>query len=219
MAFLGENYARARAARAPLGFCAMVLTFAVLTYFGMIVFIHAQQITTVRPICGVALAICLIFGRTIVWRVLLAAAVSGLIVRLAFGGSVPPKVLSAGFSVVAVLATYYGAQRLFGPTIDFRKWKQLAGFTAISGAVSGVSGVLFAGPLYWIYGQHFWLNWQQWFVTTTFSFAVFTPAIVLAATMEPAAFESHKNRLACSLAILFGVLAVAFFNRRARFFS
>ncbi len=48
MADLGRRFARRSAAHTPLGFAGMTLMFAVLTYFGMIIYIHADQITTVR---------------------------------------------------------------------------------------------------------------------------------------------------------------------------
>ena len=58
-----ELWGRHSRLQAILGFAAMVALFALLTWLGMEVFVRAASLTTVKPVCGVALAICLIFGR------------------------------------------------------------------------------------------------------------------------------------------------------------
>ena len=57
-------------------------------------------------VAAFALAICLIYGRPIVWRVAIAGAISGALIKLIHGDSISDSFLTSGLAVATVLGTY-----------------------------------------------------------------------------------------------------------------
>ena len=85
------------------GLATMALLFLLLMYFGTLIYNRADHVTSVRPIVGVALAICLIFKRAILWRVVLATLIASAAVKLSFGNPISESLLSASLLSASVL--------------------------------------------------------------------------------------------------------------------
>src|SRR3954469_4603742 len=66
-------------------FVALTLLFALLNYTGSALYHTAAGVTTVKPFCGVALAILLINGRSWLWPVLVSGTIGAIFAKAAFG--------------------------------------------------------------------------------------------------------------------------------------
>jgi signal transduction histidine kinase len=192
-------------------FVALTILFGLLNYMGSVLYHHAGGLTTVKPYGGVALALCLIYGRRSLWPIVLAGTLGGMFAKYIFSDTFADVVLTPGTASITLLATYLVSQRLVARTIDFRVWKQLVGFIAVAACVSAVTAVLFASQMgLWSKILHFWANWQAWFIPTTLSYVIFTPVIVLLATADKTVIRANARRIAASLAMLAVVLALNF---------
>ncbi len=196
--------------QATLGFAAMVALFALLTWLGMEVFVRAASLTTVKPVCGVALAVCLIFGRETVWRVAVAVLVSGIAVRLAMGEGPAESAWSTALVALSMLGVYFAARRFIGPSVDFHIWNQLVRFMAICVAVSAATGIIFALSFNGFSEHFFWTYYELWWVPTTLGYAVFTPAVALAARVDLKRIVARRRALAGSLTLVAAALAANF---------
>ena len=107
------------------GFATMVLLFLLLMYFGTLIYNQADHNTTVRPMLGVALSICLVFRRPVVWRIFLAMLIASTAVKVAFGNPISESVFSSSLLSASVLIIYLLSQQIIGQSFDFRSWRQL----------------------------------------------------------------------------------------------
>jgi len=188
----------------------MTLVFAALDSLGTLISHKTGHIVTVRPVCGLAIALCLLLGRAAVWRVLAAMIVGGMAARLMFGGPLSVSILSTTLAAGSVLAVYHLVRRVIGSAIDFRVWKQLAAFLAIATMVSAVLGLPYAAMLYAIGQTGFWITWQVWSIAVAMSFAGLTPAIMLVATMTRGTLRRRWRRFALCGCIMAAALAATF---------
>jgi signal transduction histidine kinase len=193
-----------------LRFVALTLLFALLNYMGSVLYHRAGGLTTVKPFGGVALALCLIYGRSWLWRIVLSGTLGGILAKYLFSDTWADVLLTPSLASVTLIVTYLLSRQLVARSIDFRVWKQLVGFIAIAACVSALTAILFAGQLSWWSGLAFATNWQAWFIPTTLSYVIFTPVIVLLATAEKFVIRNNARRLAASLAMLAVVLAFNF---------
>ncbi len=189
---------------------ALILLFVLLNYLGTALYYRAAGLTTVKPFSGVALAICLIYGRRALWPVLITGTIGGMIAKQIFGATLLDTVLVPSLASASLLVTYVLARRLIGNVIEFRAWKQLVGFIAISAAVSAISAVPFAASGDAITGAGLFVNLRSWWVPTTLSYVIFTPVIVILSSVDPQIMHANRYRLAGSLALLGATLAVTF---------
>jgi signal transduction histidine kinase len=189
---------------------ALTLLFGLLIYVGWVIYRNADGLTTVKPFGGVALALCLIYGRSWLVPVLVSGTLGGILAKYFIFDSWADVLVTPGLSSLAVLATYLLSQRLVARNIDFRAWRQLVGFIAIAACVSAVTAVLFAGQFGWWSDPKFAANWQAWFIPTTLSYVIFTPVLVQLATTEKTVIRANARGLAASLGMLAAVLAFNF---------
>jgi signal transduction histidine kinase len=188
-------------------FAALTLMFALLNYMGSEIYHRAGGLTTVKPFGGIALALCLIYGRRWLWPIVLSGMLGGIMAKYVFSDTLADCLLTPSLASATLLATYLLSQRFIGRAIDFRSWRQLVGFSAIAACVSALTALLFAGQLGWWSGLAFAINWKAWFIPTTLSYVIFTPVIVLLATAKKGAIRSKARPIAVSLVMLAVVLA------------
>ena len=193
---------------------ALVLLFAGLNFIGSAMYERAAGFTTVKPFCGVALAILLIKGRISLWPVVVTGVIGGVLAKLCYGLTFEDTGVTLGLAIASLLATYLLIPKVIGPTIEFRAWKQLLGFIAIAIIVSAASGLAFACAYAVKHGvfasASFITNFRAWLVPTSLSYIILTPVICLLATTEPGKIQATRWRIAGSLAMLTLVLALTF---------
>ena|GEM_PF-1472347 len=192
------------------GFATMALLFLSLMCFGTLIYNQAHHGTTVRPILGVALAICLVFGRSIVWRVVLATLIASASVKFATGNPISETLLSSTLLSASVLVICLLSQPINGRSIDFRCWKQLVAFMARAGAISAITGLMFSVPAHWIFAKPFLPTLQLWLIPSVLSYVAYTPSIVIVATTDLCTLLRLKFRLAGCLMLLLAGLAASF---------
>jgi signal transduction histidine kinase len=194
-----------------LQWLALTLLFAGLNYIGSAVYHRTGGFTTVKPFCGVALAILLIGGPRVLWPVLITGIIGGVVAKLDVGLTLVDTVLTLGMAVASLLATYFLTRRLIGDAVEFRSWKQLLGFIAIAIAVSAVSALGFAFTGHDMFASTgFVTNFRAWWIPTSLSFVILTPVICLLATVEPGRIYANRVRISGSLVLMGAVLAITF---------
>ena len=197
--------------KAVLQFVGLFVLFGVLHYLGSALFYRAEGLTTVKPFSGVALAICLIYGRRMLWPVVITGAISGVAAKQLFDFTLLDAILTPGLATCSLLVIYATVRRAIGSKIDFRNWKQLIGFIAISAGISAISAIFFGASRDAIATAGFFANWRAWWVPTTLSYVIFTPVIVLLATADRQTVQENRHRIAGSLSLLVTILALTFF--------
>jgi len=190
------------------GFTAFALLCAFLMFVGTLIYNQASHVTTVRPMLGVALAVCLIWGRAVLWRVVIATLIAGVAVKVAYGSPISESLLSSSLLSASVLAIYLLSLRhLNHASIDFRNWRHMVLFMASAIIIPTIAGLAFAAPDSWILNKPFWPALELWVVPSTLSYAIYTPLIVLAATMDRVTIARLKYRIAGCILLLCGALA------------
>jgi signal transduction histidine kinase len=189
---------------------ALTLLFTLLSYMGSALYHRADGLTTVKPFGGIALALCLIYGRSWILSVLVSGTLGGIFAKILFSATMLDSLLTPALGSATLLAIYLLSQRLIAPTIDFRAWKQLAGFIAIAAFVSAATAVIFAVQLKLLIGFDLLTTWRAWFIPTTLSYVIFTPVVVLLATAEKGVIRNNARHIAASLGLLAVVLACNF---------
>ncbi|HEX4270248.1 MAG TPA: ATP-binding protein [Rhizomicrobium sp.] len=188
---------------------AMTALFALLNYMGSAIYHRASGLTTVKPFCGVALALCLIYGRRSLWPIIVTGTIGGIFAKQVFSSTLMDSIMTPSLAAGSLLLTYLLTGRFVGRIVDFRGWKQLVGFIAIAAAVSALSAFAFA------YGQGHtdatvWPNWLAWWIPTTLSYVMYTPVLVLLATTDRSALARNRYRLLGAMAMLGGLLGCLF---------
>jgi signal transduction histidine kinase len=193
-----------------LRFVALTLLFALLNYMSSALSLRVGGLTTVKPFGGIALALCLIYGRGSLWPIILSGMLGGIIAKYALSSTLMDCLLNPSLASVTLLGTYLLARWLVGRNIDFRVWRQLVGFIIIVACVSAVTAILFAGwPGFWS-DVNFATKFGAWFIPTTLSYVIFTPVAVLLATVKKGIIRNNWRRIAASQAMLAAVLAFNF---------
>lgn len=193
---------------------ALIVLFTVLNYIGSTVYQRSAGFTTVKPFCGVALAILLIEGRASLWPVIITGIIGGVLAKLVFGLTLGDTAVTLGLAIASLLATYLLTRKLIGSAVEFRAWKQLLGFIAIAIGVSAVSGLAFAS-IYAI-NRHgfasasFITNGRAWWIPTSLSYVILTPVICLLATAQPGKIFAYRYRIFGSLVLLAATLSLTF---------
>ena len=193
-----------------LQLAALTLLFSLLNYMGAALYGHTDGVTTIKPYCGVALAMILILGRH--WRtsILAAGMAGGILAKLVVEADLFEAFAIPCLTTAVILTTDILCHRLIGRAIDFRAWRQLVRFIAIAAMVGTVSGFVYA------FEQHLWKplklssDWEAWSVSITLSYVIFTPLIVLLVTAKRTAFLGNWKRLGAGLLVLGATLAVNF---------
>jgi signal transduction histidine kinase len=198
--------------RTGLQYLALILLFAGLNYIGSAVYQHAGGFTTVKPFCGVSLAILLIADRKWLWPVMVTGIIGGMLGKLADGLQVSDAIITLGMASSSLLIIYLLTRRLMGQAVEFRAWKQLLGFIAIAIGVSAVSAFAFAlfGTPHPFASAGFAVNFRAWWVPTSLSYVILTPVICLLATAKPGRIHANRLHIAGSLLLVAAVLAFTF---------
>ncbi|HSS13073.1 MAG TPA: MASE1 domain-containing protein, partial [Rhizomicrobium sp.] len=183
-------------------FIALTLLFALLYYTGSALYQTANGLTSVKPFCGVALAILLINGRRWLWPVLVSGTLGAILAKLVFGNTAIETISIPIITTASLYLVYSLCQNRIGQAIDFRAWKQLVRFIAIAAIVSMASSIPYGLEERFWNGNRLWENLQAWFIPTTLSYVIFTPVIVLLATAEKGVFRNNWRRHVAAQSIL-----------------
>jgi signal transduction histidine kinase len=191
-------------------FIALTLLFALLYYTGSALYQTANGLTSVKPFCGVALAILLINGRSWLWPVLVSGTLGAILAKLVFGNTAIETISIPIITTASLYLVYRLCQNRIGQAIDFRAWKQLVRFIAIAAIVSMASSIPYGLEERFWNGHQLWENLQAWFIPTTLSYVIFTPVIVLLATAEKGVFRNNWRRHMAAQSILLLAIAANF---------
>ncbi|HXB52229.1 MAG TPA: ATP-binding protein, partial [Rhizomicrobium sp.] len=187
-------------------FAALTALFTLLNYMGSALYELAGGFTTVKPYSGVALALILILGDGWLVPVLAAGTLGGMIAKLASSAAPFDLVITPCVTTLTVLIVYLAARRLIGTRIDFRAWRQLVGYIALSTLLSCVSATTFTLAIDGMGRPHLTTYWQAWFIPTALSYVIFTPVMMLLATAERRVLAGNWKRLAGCMALMLPVL-------------
>ena len=187
-------------------FAALTALFTLLNYMGSALYELAGGFTTVKPYSGVALALILILGDGWLVPVLAAGTLGGMIAKLASSAAPFDLVITPCVTTLTVLIVYLAARRLIGTRIDFRAWRQLVGYIALSTLLSCVSATTFTLAIDGLGRPHLTTYWQAWFIPTALSYVIFTPVMMLLATAERRVLAGNWKRLAGCMALMLPVL-------------
>ena len=146
------------------------------------------------PARGVVLALCLLARGTRVRAVLVAAMIGGVIGRMVIGMTLPIALMGAAICVADAALALCLLSLLVGDDPDFRDWRQLMKFLAVACAAASVIAIpesFVPGPAI---GNSFLLAWMAATLSTTLSYAIFTPSLVLLATMHSAGYAQSMAR-------------------------
>ena len=190
-------------------FGALIVLFGLLSFIGTEVYRHAGQLSSVKPFVGVGLALCLIYGRSWLWPVLITGVIGGILAKLIdpvfLTDTVATPVVTAG----SLWLTYLALTRFIGETVDFRSWKQMIIFIIVTAGVSWIVSVAFAVAVYFWLGTSVLPNLMSWFFPMALSYVTFTPLVVLLATADYRVLRDHWRSLFMCLVLLIGILALS----------
>jgi signal transduction histidine kinase len=186
---------------------ALTILFSLLNYIGSAVYNLASNLTTVKPFVGVGLALCLIYGRSWLWPVLISGTIGGILAKFVLTAELFDSLATPLVTSASLLLTYNLLQRLIGRTIDFRAWKQLVRFIACTTCVSATLALAFAYVVHLVLGISVFANWLSWFAPLSLSYVIFTPVIVLLATTEKQ-FRNNCRQLIAYLLMLTALLVL-----------
>ena len=197
-----------------LSFAVLTVLFLLLNYMGTALYARAENVTSIKPYGGVALALILILGPRWRWPILACGLAGGLIVKFAsdtsvlYSSAILDSIAIPCLSTGVLLAVDQLCLRWIGPRIDFRAWRQLVQFILIVALVGGITGFAYT------FEQNIWKpwrlfsDWRAWWISITLSYVIFTPLIALLATAEKTRFLGNWLHLTLGLAILAATLAV-----------
>jgi signal transduction histidine kinase len=188
-------------------FTALTVLFTLLHYMGSALYELAGGLTTVKPYSGVALALILLLGDDWLVPVLGAGILGGVLAKFAGNTTALDIIITPTVTTLTVLAVRMTARRLIGQDIDFRNWRQLVGFIAISVGLSFCSATLFTLVIDGINRPHLTLYWQAWFIPTALSYVIFTPVTILLATAERDILARNWRKLCGCMLLMAAVLA------------
>jgi signal transduction histidine kinase len=193
-------------------FGALIVLFGLLSFMGTEVYLHAGHLSSVKPFVGVGLALCLIYGRSWLWPVLVAGVIGGILAKLIDPVFLTDTVATPVVTVGSLLLTYLALRRVIGESVDFRSWKQMIIFIIVTAGVSWIVSVAFAVAIYFWLGTSVLPNLMSWFFPMALSYVTFTPLIVLLATAEYRVLRDHWLSLVVCLVLLAGILYLDVFR-------
>ncbi|HEX4117718.1 MAG TPA: ATP-binding protein [Rhizomicrobium sp.] len=193
-----------------ISFTVLTVLFTLLHYMGSAVYHLAGGLTTVKPYSGVALALILILGERWLWPVLAAGILGGMLAKFASAAMLGDILFTPAVTSFTLLAVYQVARQLIGKTLDFRAWRQLVSFIAISTLLSATSAFVFTLVVDGTWMPHFWIYWQSWFIPTALSYVIITPMMVLLATAERRVLAGNWRRLSACMLLMAAVLVINF---------
>ena len=185
---------------------ALTTVFFGLSVIGTDIYERAEEITTVKPLLGVLLAICLMSRKFLLPTLLCTGAVAAFISKIVFGASLFEAVLLPLLATGCVFAVYLWSSRNRNQTRDLRDWQELLKFIAVSFGVSAIAAIPFGAILILGGRANFWDAWNAWVVPTTLSFVNFTPLIVLMATVDLEFLRHRLMRTVFSFMLLGAIL-------------
>jgi len=190
-------------------FGALIVLFWLLSVIGTEVYLHAGRLSSVKPFVGVGLALCLIYGRSWLWPVLISGIIGGILAKfvdpVALSDTLATPVVTSG----SLLLTYLALERSIGKVVDFRSWKQMITFIIVTASVSWIVSVLFSVALYYWVGIGLLPNLLTWFFPMSLSYATFTPLVVLLATADYRVLRDHWRSLVMCLVLLTAILVLS----------
>ena len=190
-------------------FGALIVLFWLLSVIGTEVYLHAGHLSSVKPLVGVGLALCLIYGRSWLWPVLISGAIGGVLAKFIDPVAMSDTLLTPIVTSGSLLLTYLALERSIGQVVDFRSWKQMIIFITVTASVSWVVSVVFNVALHFWTGISLLPSLLSWFFPMALSYATFTPLVVLLATADYRVLRDHWGSLALCLVLLTGILALS----------
>ena len=193
-------------------FGALIVLFWLLSVIGTEVYLHAGHLSSVKPFVGVGLALCLIYGRSRLWTVLVSGVIGGILAKLMGPISLSDTLATPVVTSASLLLTYLALERFIGNDVDFRSWRQMITFIIITAGVSGIVSVVFNVALYFWNGISLSSSLLTWFFPMSLSYVTFTPLIVLLATAGYHVLRNHWRSLVACLVLLAGILGWSIFR-------
>ena len=193
-------------------FGALIVLFWLLSFIGTEVYLHAARLSSVKPFVGVGLALCLIYGRSWLWPVLVAGTIGGTLAKLTQHAALIDLLATPVVTSGSLLLTYLSLERLIGNVVDFRSWKQMIAFIAITASVSWIESVVFSFALHFWNGLSLLPNLLTWFFPMSLSYVTFTPLVVLLATADYRVFRDNWRSLLVCLLLLVGIRGLSIFR-------
>jgi len=190
-------------------FGALIVLFGLLSFIGTEVYRHAGQLSSVKPFVGVGLALCLIYGRSWLWPVLITGVIGGILAKLIDPVLLTDTIATPVATAGSLWLTYLALTRFIGETVDFRSWKQMIIFIIVTAGISWVVSVAFAVAVYFWLGTGVLPNLMSWFFPMALSYVTFTPLVVLLATADYRVLRDHWRSLFMCLVLLTGILALS----------
>jgi len=187
-------------------FGALTVLFGLLSFIGTEVYLRAGHLSSVKPFVGVGLALCLIYGRSWLWPILITGVLGGILAKLIDPVFLTDIVATPVVTVGSLWLTYLALTRVIGETVDFRSWKQMIIFIIVTAGVSWIVSVAFTLAIYFWLGTSVLPNLMSWFFPMALSYVTFTPLIVLLATAEYRVLRDNWRNLAACLIFLAGIL-------------
>ncbi len=186
---------RHRPASMAVEFAGVLVAVAALDWISLHLMQQGIHVAKFWPAKGLILALCLLKERKPVLHLLAAAALGGIAGKLAAGDLPVNAVVGTAIGISGIAIAWWWTNRHLDWNADFREWKKLCGFIAISSAVAATMGVFGAAFSSWARGGAFDSNWLSWSLSTALSFTILTPAIVLAATRHKSGPRLPNNSL------------------------
>jgi len=200
--------------RRLLTFAGLTVLFTLLNYMGSAFYHLAGGLTSVKPFSGVALALILIMGEGWLWPILAAGTLGGMAAKFATHAYTMDLITTPVVTSLTLLVVYLATRQLIGDKPDFRAWRQLTGFIALSTILSCISATIFTLMIDGIHRPHLGTYWQAWFIPLALSYVIFTPMMVLVATAERGALIRNWKSLTACMVLMTAVLVINFLPER-----
>ena len=182
----------------------IALVIGILDGFSLFLARSAMHVDMVSPAEGVVAAICILAGRRTAF-ILLASWLGSIAGELVVGAGLVDAAVMSAITYSGVALMVYAVRTMIGADVDFRSWRHLLKFVAIGWVVSAAVAI----PGSWfptgdeVPGSlHSWVGWS---LSTTLSYAIFTPTLVLLATLRDVRRPAHdveRRILLANLAML-----------------
>ncbi len=166
-------------APAPIEFAAVCAVVAALDGLSLYLMRHHVHVATLWPAKGVVLALLLRRDVPRSMLVLAAAFVGGVAAKLAASDPLHVALLGTSVGVGGIALAFALIRKFIGRSLDFRDWKKLLGFLAITIVASAITAIPGAGFSSWARGAGLLDNWMTWMLSTCLSYAILTPLLAL----------------------------------------
>lgn len=187
----------------------IALVTAVLDGFSFFLARSSAHVDMLSPSQGVVLAMCLLARRS--RTILLFAVLGSVLGEVAVGAGVVDALLITAINYASVPVLIFSIGRMIGTEINFRSWRHLLKFLAMGWVISALVAV--PGSLLPAASEAAasMLSWVSGSLSATLSYAIFTPTLVLLATLQNVRRSENADRriLVANLAML-GLLLLVF---------